>query len=702
MLALPHRITSPRGRKRGIHHHANISGNPSPWSPHDLDVNLSQPDLSVAQGVWTGEDAMILILFLLLSTGHLPPDPAERAAFLTTRHQPPPRTGRAQAGIDYLSYDIAISVYPTSCAIMGAVEMAVTPEDVLDTLRVDLSSALRIDSVLIDGSHASHAHQNDQIAIPLSDGAAPGDTLTIQVNYHGTPVAEGFGSFICTDRAAVPQFWTLSQTDYAHTWWPCHDSPSDKAMVSIAVSVPFSPDSFFVVSNGVLERTDFVDGMTIYRWRERYPIPPYLVSLAGTNYLQLTDEYHSIAGDSIPFRYWVYPEIKDEAEADFSNTPSMMRAFEERYGPYPFLGEKYAMALIRRSGAMEHQTATSYGDQHIRGDNYFDWIVAHELAHQWWGDWVTCDSWEHIWLNEGFASFSEAVWAEYNGGDDAYIEYMLSLDYLRTTGNDFPGTVFDPDYTFSITVYDKGAWIVHMLRRLLGDEIFWAALAEYGALHSYATVQTSDLVEICEARNGEDLRWFFDQWLLREGRPHLALSWARAAGAYGDSVMVTLSQQQAEPYRLPTELRFWGDGQDTTLAVDLLEPVESFTYYFPFSVESWEIDPNHNILLAVDQGPGNPIEANPTLVFYPPTPNPSDDVVSFALTIPSETRAEVRIYNLLGRRVWRDSERFLPPGPGTLEWDGRLATGKRAPGGLYIVSVQANGEGAAFPLIRLP
>jgi hypothetical protein len=210
------------------------------------------------------------------------------------------------------------------------------------------------------------------------------------------------------------------------------------------------------------------------------------------------------------------------------------------------------------------------------------------------------------------------------------------------------------------------------------------------------------LIEICELQSGEDLLWFFDQWLLREGRPHLALAWARTAGAYGDSVTVTLSQQQAEPYRLPMELRFWGDDHDTTLSVELLEPTESFTYYFPFHVDSWEVDPNHSILLAVDHGPGDPAEMHRPLLFYPPTPNPSNDAVSFALTVAIETRAEVQIYDLMGRRVWRSSEQILPPGPGTLEWDGRLATGKQVSRGLYVASVRAGDERASFPVIRLP
>ena len=168
-----------------------------------------------------------------------------------------------------------------------------------------------------------------------------------------------------------------------------------------------SPEECRVVSNGICIGMYEEDGYTTYTWKEQYPIAPYLVSLAGTNYSAYTDSVQSISGEHITVEYYIYPENEAEALEDLSVTPAMITAFEKRYGSYPFQGEKYATALVARSGAMEHQTATSYGDVHIRGDHYFDWIIAHELAHQWWGDWVTCDSWDHIWLNEDWLHFQK-------------------------------------------------------------------------------------------------------------------------------------------------------------------------------------------------------------------------------------------------------------------------------------------------------
>ncbi len=645
----------------------------------------------------------ILISLLLLVSQPPLPDPCERISFLSSRGFPAREPWVAQEGTDFLTYDIDISISPESCSISGAVLMTLVLEQNLDTLIVDLCSSMEVEEVDLETEQTAFSHDNDRLFVPLSASTGAGDTLSIKVSYGGNPTPLGFGSFICTTREGEPQFWTLSQTDYAHTWWPCHDTPRDKALVSMVVTVPYSPDSFFVAGNGVLEQTEYVDGLTTYFWREIHPIPPYLVSLAGTNYVTLMDNQISVTGDTIPIRYWVYPELLEDAREDFSLTTNMISAFEKSYGPYPFQGEKYAMALVRRSGAMEHQTVTSYGDEHILGDHHFDWIVAHELAHQWWGDWVTCGSWDHIWLNEGFASFSEALWAEHTGGEEAYRAYMLSQDYLLTSGNEFPGTVLYPDQTFSISVYDKGAWIVHMLRKLLGEETFWASLKRYGQTHSHSIAFTSDLVAACEEESNRELQWFFDQWLLREGRPHLELSWEKTSTFAGDSVSVKIDQVQIdEPYRLPMELRFIGTDSDTIVVVDLETMSEEFDFFLLFQVNDWEVDPNDNLLIMTDNGPGEPEEKTPTLFFYPPRPNPSRDFVSVGIDVPWSLQARLSVFDLLGRSVWQGRQNNLAPGWSTLTWEGLLNNGASAPSGLYLVKIQVENQTALFPLVRVP
>ncbi len=645
---------------------------------------------------------LFLLQLLLLLPGSPLPDPAERHALLRSWSEPVVRSWEAQEGTDFLTYDIHLAVIPDSCSVSGMVSMSLLVEQALDSLVIDLSTTLVVDSVFLAGEPKSFAHADDRIHIPLRPPATPGDTLCVEISYHGNPYPEGFGSFICTERDGTPQFWTLSQTDFAHTWWPCHDSPNDKALVTMSVTVPYPPESFFVASNGILEDVQYRDGWTTYFWNELYPISPYLVSLAGTNYITVHAGLRSLSGDSIPVEYYIYPELQQEASEDFSKTPEMIAAFEERYGPYPFQGEKYAMALVRRGGAMEHQTVTSYGDTHIRGDHHFDWIVAHELAHQWWGDWVTCRSWGHIWLNEGFASFSEAVWFESIGGEEAYREYMQGQDYLRTSGHEFPGTVLNPEYTFSITVYDKGAWIVHMLRRLVGEEIFWEALLDYGQRHAHGTAVTEDLLSVFEEHTASDLQWFFDQWLVREGRPHLELSWERVETYAGDSVIATIAQVQDDlPYRLPLDLLFKCFSGDSLVAVEVSDEVETFRFFFPFRINTWEVDPRESVLLWIDSGPGDPEESYPPLTIYAPRPNPSSDKVAIGFDLPEQTWAQLKVFDLLGRSVWSDQQRMLPAGWSTLEWPGIQANGRRTPSGFYLIRATAGEKHRFSPVILL-
>ncbi len=642
---------------------------------------------------------MMLSLVVFALSLLQPPDPVERVRLLSSpllRGEP----WRAQEGYDALRYDLDLAVSPDSCTLCGTVRMSLRLEASLDTVMVDLSSSVPAASVTLDGRAVPFLHRLDRVLVPV-EGRGPGDTLHLVIAYGGKPVPGGFGSFICRNRGGRPQFWTLSQTDYAHTWWPCHDTPADKAFVSMRLSVPYRAADFFVASNGVLESIEEADGGATYQWRELHPIAPYLVSLAGTNYVTIEDSSLSLSGEIVPIVHYVYPEVLELAREDFSLTASMMRAFERRFGPYPFVPEKYGMALAAFGGAMEHQTVTTYGEVLVRGDHRYDWIVAHELAHQWWGDWVTCRTWDHIWLNEGFASFSEALWVEYLGGPEAYRAYMLSQDLLRTTGMEFPGTILNPDATFSITVYDKGSWVMHMLRQMLGEDVFWRALADYGAAHAHATALTEDLQAALETRWGASLEWFFEQWLTREGRPVLALSWERARRFAGDSLTIHIRQvQPGPPYRIPLDVRFIGSARDSVVRCDLDAASYDGGFAMPFWVETWEVDPFKKVLLQVRSGPGAPGETQPPLAFYAPHPNPWSTHLRVGLDLPTALPVQLWVRDLVGRHVWSLPTHHAGPGVVAFMWDGASASGQ-APAGLYLLSVRAGTHTRTYPVVRV-
>ena len=318
----------------------------------------------------------------------------------------PPTAERAtQDDYDALYYDIDIEIDEGPETVAGTVTMlAASRVDGLTTVILNLYDNLTIDSVAHDGAPASYSHVNDLVHVSLNSAVNTGDQFEVSVTYHGAPIDDALN--FSTHGGGNPIISSLSEPIGARQWWPCKDTPADKAdSARIAVTVD---DALVAVSNGMLV-SEVDNGTTrTYTWFEGYPITTYLVSVAISNYTSWVDTF-TYGRDTMPIENYVYPEDYSDAVEDLNITAEAIGALTEVFGPYPFLNERYGHAEFPWGGAMEHQTCTSYGEVLIRGDHYYDWILIHELGHQWWGDWVTCATWDDIWLNEGFASYSEAV-----------------------------------------------------------------------------------------------------------------------------------------------------------------------------------------------------------------------------------------------------------------------------------------------------
>ncbi len=498
---------------------------------------------------------------------------------------------------DVLHYalDLKIDPWNYNRRIQGSVEVTLTPTGPkLYELVLQLEDHMSATAVTRIGGGAELFDQaNDQIVVELAQPLRAGEVATLRIDYEGTPLVSGFGAFDVYWDRAEPVVWTLSEPEGAHYWWPCKDRPDDKASAEISVTMD---DLFVVGSNGLLLSVDDNgDGTATHNWAIDYAIPSYLVSVTATDFVLIEDSYDLLSGGTLPLTYYTWPESEEPARIDLQALPGMLRTFEEEWGDYPYATEKYGHAEFPWGGGMEHATLTSYGTYFYTGDHYFDWIMAHELAHQWWGDMVTCATWDDIWLNEGFATWGEAIWTEGAGGESAYLSYMQML-----AADSFDGPIYAPDYTFNNTVYDKGAWVLHMLRGIVGRETVMAILRQWGSDYAYEAATTADFTALAAAVAGEDLDWFFDPWLYQPGRPDYQYS-VDLTPIPGDSTRVDLQITQVQngvnPYRMPIAVRLARSGQgDVFATLDNSQTSEAFELRIEGTVTAVEMDPDGYIL----------------------------------------------------------------------------------------------------------
>ena len=432
------------------------------------------------------------------------------------------RLESAESNYDVKSYRIALRIDPVAKSISGSVTMAaIVRSPGLSTVSLDLADNLTVVSVSSEGNELKFTHDQNRVAAELRHWYQRGSRFEVTVKYHGQPKGEGF-SF--GEHQSIPMISTYGLPFTAQQWWPCKDTPLDKAdSVDLVLTVP---DQLVAASNGKLisqKRND--DGTTTFHWSVSYPIYPDTVSLAVTNYETFTLPYQYSRHRSMPLVFYVYPEDLRKARTDFSVLPDIMKTYAAVFGPYPFMREKYGVAEFSVNSFREHQTLPSYGAPRISGDHKNDFILAHELAHQWFGNSISVKSWSDVWLNEGFATYAYALWIEHRDGRPAYLEAVNKMDRPNFSGSVFIANPKDEDRLFSATTFYKGAWVLHMLRHVMGDKPFFHALRTYVRTFSYKNASTDDFKKVCESEYGHPLDWFFKEWIYGSGRPEYKYRW---------------------------------------------------------------------------------------------------------------------------------------------------------------------------------
>jgi aminopeptidase N len=560
-----------------------------------------------------------------------------------------------------LNIDIDAEEIDGSVLVNGWIGM-----DQPDSIELDFADEMIVDSVKFYGELWPFVHESDYLKVPAPETTIPeGYSFSVEVFYHGTPPYTGFGAFNFDTHANIDHIWTLSEPYGARDWWPCKDDPSDKAdSVDIIITVP---EEQIVASNGILvSETNVGNERKQYHWQETYPICTYLISVTTYPYTVWQDEYIAMNGDTLPLNYYVYPDHYESVYDNYLLTNDMMEVFAQRFGEYPFMGEKYGHAEFGRGGGMEHQTLTSLGGSS-------QWLIAHELGHQWWGDLVTCASFHHIWLNEGFARFSEAIWEEAYNGIQAYKDYWQSHEYYG------PGTIFveNPNSVGNIfdgnLSYNKAGWIVHMLRGVMGDSLFFESLQSYVYHDSlaYGAVTTEDFQTVCENVSGLDLGDFFQQWIYGEYYPQYAVSWEMLDT---DELIVNIEQTQNwQTFRMPIQLNVTTPTETLSFTVENESTYETYNLgLIGADVIDVKLDPDNWILkdvvyLSIDSN----LPKSEQLVIYPAYPNPFNPETTLSFFIPEnigQSLAKVVVYDLKGSLVSIIWDGSIQPGLFTLKW----------------------------------
>ncbi|NDP20314.1 MAG: T9SS type A sorting domain-containing protein [Paludibacter sp.] len=486
---------------------------------------------------------------------------------------------------------------PAQRFISGSVtSYFVATQEQLNSIQFQLSASMSADSAVYNGKTLEINHTGNLITIPLNPFVSLGKFDSLTVFYHGIPEQNGSGSFVNYVHNGVPSMWTLSEPYGASDWWPSKNNLNDK-IDSIDVFVVM-PKGNHAASNGILvSEIPYGDNSTLAHWKHRYPIVSYLVAVAVTNYARYSD-YYKIGSDSIEILNYVYPEDSTELRAKTPELLKSMALFEQLFSPYPFKKEKYGHAQTNMSGGMEHQTMT------FLGKSSFDfYIMTHELAHQWFGDMITCGSWQDIWLNEGFATYCYALSLEYLYSEVKFKDYLKEMSHYITTKQQ--GSVFCNDTTNVSRIfsgglsYYKGAILLNMLRWVLGDNDFFQGIRNYlnDPELKYGFALTQKLKMHFENQSGKDLSEFFEDWFYGTGVPAYNIQIKQQLNLNASTtILQTQYESDVSFFDMILPIKFIGEKKDTTILFNHTFSGQTFEFKPDFKIDSVIFDPEIKIL----------------------------------------------------------------------------------------------------------
>ncbi|MEO6406454.1 MAG: M1 family aminopeptidase [Ferruginibacter sp.] len=519
------------------------------------------------------------------------------------------------------------------------------------SITLDLMSSLVVDSVKQRNTLLSFSRPTNTLQIDFSSSIAAGTLDSVSIYYKGIPANTGFGSFIADAHAGTPVIWSLSEPYGSRDWWPCKNGLDDKTD-SIDVIITH-PSAYKAASNGLFQSSLASAGGTkmVTHWKHRYPIATYLICFAVTNYTVFNNSV-LLGNINLPMVTYCYPENLASFQANTPKVLEAMQVYHNNFGPYPFINEKYGHVQFGWGGGMEHQTSTFI----ISTDES---LMAHELGHQWFGDKITCASWEDIWLNEGFATFLAAFHMETKYPATRINNRKAIINNITALPD---GSVKVDDTTnvnriFSGRLsYNKGSGLLNMLRFILGDSTFFRGLRRYQLDPSiaYGFAHTADLKRNLEQESGKDLSYFFNQWYTGQGYPSYNVQWSQVSNT---SIRIKMNQTTSHAsvslFQLPVALQFKNATQQKTVVVDNKINGEIFIKDIGFLADTVLVDPevwlisknNTTAKIPVTNNGQGGVDINP---------NPIASPLIISLHDFNDAVVELRIYNHAGQLMYKN------------------------------------------------
>ncbi|WP_225035844.1 M1 family aminopeptidase [Winogradskyella sp. SM1960] len=556
---------------------------------------------------------------------------------------------------DVKYHRLELNVDPSIVEISGDITTYFEAKEDMTEITFDLADNMTVSQVLQRGTSLSYLQNtNDELVITLPITQSQGVLDSLTVSYTGNPISSGFGSFEQTTHGGDndPIIWTLSEPYGAKGWWPCKQDLIDKIdSIDVYITTPElnpSNKTYVAVSNGLEQSQNVVGGQKTTHFKHRHPIPAYLIAIAVTNY----DVYsHEVTNNGNPFDIvnYVYPENLAYAQSNTGVTVDIMNLFIDLFEDYPFADEKYGHAQFSWGGGMEHTTVSFMGS-FTRG------LIAHELAHQWFGNKITCGSWKDIWLNEGFATYLAGLVIEDMDGEASFKTWRQQTVSNITSQPDGAVYLTDQDTTsvsriFSSRLsYNKGAMVLHQLRRKLGDTDFYQGLQDYLSAPELAFdyAKTQDFIDVMELSTGQNLDEFFNDWIYNQGYPSYSVNWNQDA----NQLQLTLSQTQSHSsvsfFEAGVPIRILGTlGETLDVVLDHTVNNEEFFETVNFTVQEVLFDPDYHLISknnAVTLGTSD-LDFNTGITIYP---NPTSS--SIHIEKPEHITIEtIKIYNSLGQ-----------------------------------------------------